>query len=165
MAQTEFSFDIVSKVDQMEVKNAIGQAEKELDNRYDLKGTKCEIVPDKDDITLIADDEFRMDQLKDIVINKLVKRNIDLRHVEWGKIEPGAGISIKQKLTLKSGIPQDKAKALVKQIRDNKALKVQPQIQGEEIRMSSKSKDDLQKAMAFVKGLTLEFPVDFINLR
>lgn len=164
MAAVDFSFDIVSRVDDMEVKNAIGQAEKDLSNRYDLKGTKCEIIHEKDDITLIADDEFRMDQLKDIVFSKLIKRGIDARSIEWGKLEPGAGISVKLKLTFKTGIAQDKAKPLIKQIRD-KGLKVNAQIQGEEIRVTSKSKDDLQKAIQFVKGLELDFPVDFVNFR
>lgn len=149
----------------MEVKNAIDQAERDLSNRYDLKGTKCEIVVEKDDITLIADDEFRMDQLKDIVFSKMLKRGIDARQIEWSDLEPGAGISVKCKLNLKTGIAQDKAKALTKQIRDNKALKVQSQIQGEEVRVTSKSKDDLQKAIAFVKGLDLDYPVEFVNMR
>lgn len=164
MAAQDFSFDIVSKVDMMELKNAIGQAEKDLANRYDLKGTKCEIIHEKDDVTLVADDEFRMDQLKDIVFSKLIKRGIDARSTEWGKLEPGAGISVRCKLTLKQGISQDKAKPLIKQIRD-KGLKVQAQIQGNEIRVSSKSKDDLQKTIAFVKGLDLDFPVEFVNMR
>lgn len=165
MASSEFSFDIVSRVDQMEVKNAIDQAQKDLGNRYDLKGTKAEIVAEKDDIKVIADDEFRLDQVKDIVFSKLIKRGIDSRQIEWGKVEPGAGISVHTKLTFKAGIAQDKAKELTKLIRENKALKVNSQIQGEEVRVSSKSKDDLQKAMAFVKGLTLEYPVDFVNFR
>ncbi len=164
MATVDFSFDVVSRADKMEVKNAIGQAEKELANRYDLKGTKCEIVHEKDDVSLIADDEFRMQQLQDIVFSKLIKRGIDARSLEWGKIEPGAGISVKCKLELKQGIPQDKAKALIKQIKD-KGLKVQAQIQGEEVRVSSKAKDDLQKAIQFIKSLELEFPVDFVNYR
>ncbi len=164
MAAADFSFDIVSKVDLMELKNAINQADKELANRYDLKGTKCEILHEKDDVTLIADDEFRMQQLQDIVFSKLVKRGIDARSFEWGKLEPGAGISVRAKLTLKQGIEQAKAKALIKQIKD-KGLKVQAQIQGDEVRVSSKSKDDLQKAIQFVKGLDLDFPVDFINFR
>ncbi|MFZ4507841.1 MAG: YajQ family cyclic di-GMP-binding protein [Fimbriimonas sp.] len=164
MAVTEFSFDIVSKVDQMEVKNALGQAEKELENRFDMKGTKCEIVREKDDTTLIADDEYKMDQLKDILISKLVKRGIDLRFVDWSKIEHGTGLSIRQKLIFKAGIPQDQAKALTKQIRD-KGLKVSASIQGDEVRVTSKSKDDLQKTMAFVKGLDLPFPVEFANFR
>jgi hypothetical protein len=164
MAAQDFSFDIVSRADMMEVKNAVNQADKELANRYDLKGTKCEILHEKDDITLVADDEFRMDQLKDIVFSKFIKRGIDARQIEWGKLEPGAGISVRLKLTLKQGIAQDKAKALIKQIRD-KGLKVQAQIQGEEVRVSSKSKDDLQKAITFVKGLDLDYPVDFVNYR
>jgi uncharacterized protein YajQ (UPF0234 family) len=160
----DFSFDIVSRADPMEVKNAVDQAQKELSNRYDLKGSKCEIQSEKDDLTLIADDEFRMDQIKDILFSKLLKRGIDGRQIEWGKVEPAAGLTVKCKLTLKTGIPQDKAKALIKQIKD-KGLKVQAQIQGEEVRVTSKSKDDLQKAITFVKGLELEFPVEFVNYR
>ena len=164
MAAVDFSFDIVSKVDMMEVKNAIGQAEKELVNRYDLKGTKCEIIHEKDEVTLIADDEFRMKMLQDIVFSKLLKRGIDARQFEWGKSEPAAGITLKAKLIFKQGIAQDKAKALIKQIKD-KGLKVQAQIQGDEVRVSAKAKDDLQKTIQFVKGLELEFPVDFVNYR
>jgi cyclic-di-GMP-binding protein len=148
----------------MEVKNAIGQAEKELANRYDFKGSKCEIQHEKDDITLVADDEFRMNQLKDIVFSKLLKRGIDARQIEWSKLEPAAGITVKSKLTLKTGISQDKAKPLIKSMKDA-ALKVQAQIQGEEIRVTSKSKDDLQKAINFVKAQDLDFPVDFVNYR
>ncbi len=165
MATTEFSFDIVSRADKQEVKNALDQAERELANRYDLKGSKCEIVTEKDETTLVADDEFKMDQLKEIVFSKLIKRGIDGRQIEWGDLEPGAGISVKCKLTLKTGIDQEKAKPLTKQIRDNKALKVQSQIQGDEIRVTSKDKDELQKTMKFVKGLDLDFPVEFVNMR
>lgn len=164
MATQDFSFDIVSKVNMMELKNAIGQAEKELLNRYDFKGTKAEIIHEKDDVTLIADDEFRMDQLKDIVVSKMLKRGIDIRSIDWTKNEPGAGISIHTKLQLKNGIAQDKAKALIKQIKE-KGLKVNAQIQGEEVRVSGKNKDDLQKAIQFVKGLDLDYPVDFVNYR
>ena len=166
MASTEFSFDIVSKVDQMEVKNAMDQADKEIMNRYDFKGTKIELVYDgKMDITLVADDEFRMDQLKDIVFSKFLKRGIDARQIEWGKSEPAGNITLRCKMELKQGIPTDKAKALTKEIRDNKSLKVNSQIQGEEVRVSGKSKDDLQKCMQFVKGLSLDYPVDFTNFR
>lgn len=164
MAAGEFSFDIVSRVDQMELKNAIGQAEKELSNRYDLKGTKCEIQHEKEDVTLVADDEFRMQQLQDIIFSKLLKRGIDARSFGWTKNEPAAGVTIKCKLELKQGIAQDKAKPLIKQIKD-KGLKVNAQIQGDEVRVSGKSKDDLQKTIAFVKELDLDFPVDFVNFR
>lgn len=162
----DFSFDIVSKVDPMEIKNAMDQADKELLNRYDFKGTKAEIVFDgKLDIVLVADDDFRMDQLKDIVFSKMLKRGIDARQISWGKVEEAGNLTVRCKLELKQGISQDKGKALTKMIRDNKALKVNSQIQGEEVRVSGKSKDDLQKTIQFVKGLDLDYPVDFINFR
>jgi uncharacterized protein YajQ (UPF0234 family) len=164
VATPDFSFDIVSRADMMEVKNAIDQAQKELANRYDFRGGKSEILHEKEDITLVADDEFKMDQLKDIVFSKMIKRGIDARQIEWGKPEPAAGLTIKMKLILKTGIEMEKAKALTKQIRD-KGLKVQAQIQGEEVRVSSKSKDDLQKAITFVKSLDLTYPVNFVNFR
>lgn len=164
MATADFSFDIVSRADMMEVKNAIDQAQKELANRYDFRGSKAEILHEKEDITLIAEDEFRMEQLKDIVFSKMLKRGIDARQIDWGKPEPATGLTIKLKMILKTGIEQDKAKALIKQIRD-KGLKVQAQIQGEEVRVSSKSKDDLQKTITFVKGLDLPYPVNFVNFR
>ncbi len=161
----EFSFDVVSKVDLMELKNAADQAQKELANRYDFKGSIAEIELEKDKIKLVAEDEFRMDQLRDIVLSKLIKRGIDLKMVKNGKIEPGAGVSVKQELTFKMGLEMDEAKALSKQIKDNKALKVNAQVQGDAVRVSSKSKDDLQKTMAFVKGLDLGYVPDFTNYR
>lgn len=160
----DFSFDIVSRVDMQEVKNAVDQAQRELDNRYDFKGSKCEIQLDKVDLTLVADDEFRLQQLKDILESKFIRRGIDIRSIEYGKVEPATGMSVRQKVILKQGIPQDQAKALTKQIRDA-GLKVHAQIQGEEVRVSSKSKDDLQKTIAFVKGLELPLPVDYVNFR
>ncbi len=162
---SDFSFDIASQVDGMEVKNAVDQAQRELANRYDFKGSIASIELEKNnDIHLLAEDEFRMGQLKDILISKLVKRGIDLRSVDESKLEPGAGISVKQTVKFKVGIPQDQAKSLIKQIRD-KGLKVQAQIQGDQVRVSAKSKDDLQKTIQFVKGLDLAYPVDFINYR
>ncbi|MCA0360553.1 MAG: YajQ family cyclic di-GMP-binding protein [Armatimonadetes bacterium] len=161
----EFSFDIVSEVDKMEVKNAFNQAEKELQNRYDFKGTKAEMeLADDSAIDLTADDEFRMGQLYDIVFSKLIKRNIDAKMIETGKIEAAGGMTVKQKVSFKQGIPQDQAKALVKQIKDSK-IKVNAQIQGEQVRVSSKSKDDLQKTMQFVKGLDLPYAINFTNYR
>ncbi len=164
MASTEFSFDVVSKVDLNEVKNAFNQADKELANRYDLKGTAAKIEFDEKELTLTADDEFRLEQVRDILFSKLVKRGIDARSVEYGKVEPGAGITVRQKVTFKQGIPQDQAKALTKQVRDS-GVKVNAQIQGDAVRVSGKSKDDLQKAITFLKGLDLPFPVEFTNYR
>lgn len=164
MAASEFSFDIVSRVELQEVKNAIDQAQKELANRYDFKGSKCDIDLEKDVVTIVADDEFKLGQVKDIIDGKMVKRGIDLRQLDYGKPEPATGLSLRQKLTFKQGIAQEKAKPLIKQIKD-KGLKVNAQIQGEEIRVSAKSKDDLQKAIAFVKSLDLDYPVEFTNYR
>lgn len=164
MAASEFSFDIVSRVDQQEVRNAIDQAQKELMNRFDLKGTHSEIIFEKDEITLIGGDEGKLKQVRDIVFSKLVKRGIDPRQIDYTKEEPASGMTVKQKVEFKKGISQDKAKPLIKQIKD-KGIKVQAQIQGDEVRVSGKSKDDLQKAIQFVKTLDLEFAVDFINFR
>ncbi len=164
MAQKEFSFDIVSRVDQQEVRNAVDQAQKELANRYDFRGSKAEIQFEKDQLTLIADDEFKMKQLKDIVESKLIKRGIDLRQIDYGKEEAGSGLTIRQKVDFKSGIKQDDAKAIVRQLKD-RGLKVSAQIQGEELRVTGKDKDELQKAIAFVKTLKLPMPVSFTNYR
>lgn len=167
MATQEFSFDIVSRADAMEVKNAINQATKELDGRYDFRGSNASIELKEEkgaqEVHLVAEDEFRMEQLRDIVLNKLIKRGIELKMVEQGSVEPGAGVSVKQTLKFKNGLAQDHAKALVKQIKDS--VKVNAQIQGDQVRVSSKSKDDLQKVMGFVKGLDLPYSVLFENLR
>ncbi|HRJ28107.1 MAG TPA: YajQ family cyclic di-GMP-binding protein [Fimbriimonadaceae bacterium] len=160
----DFSFDIVSRVDKQEVRNAMDQAIKELTNRYDFKGSKSEIQFEKEEITLIGDDEFKLGQVRDIVESKLLKRGIDIRQIDYSKPEPATGMTLKQKVILKQGISQDHAKPLIKQIKDA-GIKVQAQIQGEEIRVSGKSKDDLQKAIQFVKGLKLDFPVEFVNYR
>ena len=164
MAQKEFSFDIVSRVDQQEVRNAVDQAQKELFNRYDFRGSKSEIQFEKDQLTLIADDDFKMKQLKDIVESKLIKRGIDLRQIDYGKAEAATGLTIRQKVDFKTGFKQDDAKAIIKQIKE-KGLKVQSQIQGEELRVTAKDKDELQKTITFVKSLKLPVPVSFVNYR
>lgn len=164
MAAKEFSFDVVSRVDQQEVRNAVQQAQRELDNRYDFKGSKSEIRFEKDEITLVADDEFKMEQLKDILFSKLLKRGIDARQIGYGKAEAGTGLTIRQKVEFKVGIPQDEAKKMIKAIKD-KGLKVSAQIQGDEMRVAGKDKDELQKTIAFIKGMDLPFPVEFANYR
>lgn len=164
MAASEFSFDIVSRVDMMEVKNATDQAQRELAGRYDFKGSKAEIVANKESLTLTADDDFKLSQLRDIVESKMIKRGVDRRHFDYSTPEPASGVSLRQELKFKAGISQDVSKPLIKQIKD-KGFKVQAQIQGEEVRVTSKSKDDLQKVIQFVKGLELAVPVDFVNFR
>jgi uncharacterized protein YajQ (UPF0234 family) len=160
----DFSFDVVSRVDLQELRNAVDQAKRELANRWDFKGSSSEIELDKDGVSLTSDDEFKLGQLRDILESKLLKRGIDLRHVSYGKLEPGAKITVKQKATLKQGIAQDAARPIVKRIKDS-GLKVSAQIQGEELRVSGKSKDDLQKAIALIEGMDLAFPVQFVNYR
>ncbi|MGE0001781.1 MAG: YajQ family cyclic di-GMP-binding protein [Fimbriimonadaceae bacterium] len=164
MATQEFSFDIVSEVDLNEAKNAFNQATKELEHRYDFRGSNAKIEFDGKAMKLTAEDEFRLGQVRDILFSKLVKREIDPKMVEFGKIEPGAGVSVHQTVTFKQGISQEHAKALAKQIKDN-GLKVHAQVQGEQLRVSGKSKDDLQKAIQFVKGLELPFTVTCTNFR
>ncbi|MBS1706807.1 MAG: YajQ family cyclic di-GMP-binding protein [Armatimonadetes bacterium] len=164
MAATEFSFDIVSKVNQQEVRNAVDQAQKELMNRFDLKGTNSEILFEKDKITLTAGDEGKLKQVRDILFSKLVKRGVDARCIEYGKEEPATGMTVRQSVDFTNGIAMDKAKALAKQIKDS-GIKVNAQVQGDQLRVAGKSKDDLQKAINFVKGLDLDYPVDFQNYR
>lgn len=147
-----------------EFRNAIDQARRELANRWDFKDSKSEIQFEKDDLTLVSDDEFKLGQLKDIVESKLIKRGIDLRQIEYAKLEQGAKLTVRQPVKLKQGIAQDKAKGLIKTIKD-KGLKVQAQIQGDELRVSGKDKDELQKAITLLMGLDLDFPVDFVNYR
>ncbi|QYK53822.1 MAG: YajQ family cyclic di-GMP-binding protein [Fimbriimonadaceae bacterium] len=164
MASGEFSFDIVSEVDKMEVKNAFNQAVKELANRYDFKGSAAAIEESGDDILITAEDDFRLSQVRDILFSKLVKREVSAKMINYGNVEPAKGVTVKQTITFKQGLVQDEAKALNKQIKEAK-FKVNTQVQGDAVRVSSKSKDDLQKVMAFVKGLDLPYATNFTNYR
>ena len=164
MAQKQFSFDIVSKVDQQEIRNAVDQAQKELMNRWDLKGTNFEIEFEKEQITLTGGDEVKIGMVRDILFSKLIKRGIDARQIEYGKEEHATGMTIRQKVEFKQGIEQDAGKQISKAIRDS-GIKVTAQIQGDELRVTGKSKDDLQKAMTLVKGMDLPVPVNFTNYR
>lgn len=161
---TEFSFDIVSEVDRMEVKNAFQQAVKELANRYDFKGSPAAIEESGNNIILTAEDEFRLSQVRDILFSKLVKREISAKMVEYGTVEPAKGMTVRQSVSFKQGLKMEEAKALSKMIKDEK-FKVNSQVQGEQVRVSGKSKDDLQKVMAYVKGLDLPYAVKFTNFR
>ncbi|MBL8068278.1 MAG: YajQ family cyclic di-GMP-binding protein [Armatimonadetes bacterium] len=161
---TEFSFDIVSEVDRMEVKNAFQQAVKELANRYDFKGSSAAIEESGNEIILTAEDDFRLSQVRDILFSKLVKREISAKMVEYGTVEPAKGMTVRQAVSFKEGLKMEEAKALSKMIKDEK-FKVNSQVQGEQVRVSGKSKDDLQKVMAYVKGLDLPYAVKFTNFR
>ncbi|WP_438448291.1 YajQ family cyclic di-GMP-binding protein [Gorillibacterium sp. sgz5001074] len=158
------SFDIVSKVDMQEVNNAINQAQKEIDTRFDFKNSKSSIELDKEDITLSSDDEFKLQNVMDILQSKLTKRGISIKNLEYGKVEPASGATVRQKIKLKQGIGQDMAKKINTLIKDSK-LKVQSQIQGDQLRVTGKSRDDLQKIIQLLKGADLPIELQFINFR
>ena len=158
------SFDIVSELDMQELDNAINQAIKEVQSRYDFRGSKSEIQWDKKLIVLHGDDDYKMGAMKDILINKAGKRGIDLGSLSFGDIEKVGGMMMKQKVELVQGIEKDVAKKITKSIRDSK-IKVQPQIQGEEIRVSSKSIDALQDCISHCKAQKFGVPLQFINMR
>jgi uncharacterized protein YajQ (UPF0234 family) len=162
---TEYSFDVVSKVDLVEVKNAIDQAEKELASRYDFRDTKSTIELEENTIKLLSDDEFHLTTLIDILRGKMAKRNISLKALEYGKIEAGSRGTARQTITLKQGIPTDEAKKLVKLIKDA-GIKVNAQIQGEQLRVTGKDKDSLQAVQKLVRSQEdLPYDVDFSNYR
>jgi cyclic-di-GMP-binding protein len=163
MAQ-EFSFDIVSKTDMQEVANAIQQAQKELAQRFDFKGSKSAIELTPDEIVLVSDDEGKLRSVKDIVEGKLVKRKVSLKSLDYQKVEQSAGATVRQRAKIQQGIESEKAKAIVRLIKDAK-LKVQASIQSEQVRITGRSKDDLQKAMALVREQDFGIPLQFTNYR
>jgi uncharacterized protein YajQ (UPF0234 family) len=164
MAVTEFSFDIVSKTDPQEVKNALDQATREIETRFDFRNSICEIKHEKDTLTLLADDESRLTALVDVLQSKLIKRGIDVRFLDYGKIEEASKGTVRQVVTIKNGLPTEAAKKIVKLIKD-KGLKVNAQIQDQQVRVTSKSKDDLQSVIVALKGSDIEAPLQFVNYR
>lgn len=160
----EASFDIVSKVDMQEATNAVHQAQKEIENRFDLKGTGSEVTLEKETLTLKAPDEMKLKNLLDILESKLVKRNISLKSLDYGKIESSLGGNVKQVVTLKQGIDKDQAKKIIGLIKDTK-LKVQPQIQEDQVRVTGKNKDDLQVVIQKLREAELDLDLQFINYR
>jgi uncharacterized protein YajQ (UPF0234 family) len=163
MAQ-DFSFDIVSKTEMQEVSNAIQQAQKELAQRFDFKGSKSSIELTAEEIVLVSDDEGKLRSVKDILESKLVKRGVSLKALDYATLEQAAGGTVRQKAKIVQGIEIEKAKAIVKAIKEAK-LKVQASIQSEQVRVTGRAKDDLQKAMAIVKGHDYGIPLQFTNYR
>jgi hypothetical protein len=163
MAQDN-SFDIVSKVDIQEVRNAIDQAIKEVKQRFDLKDSKSEIelLQGDKEIQLASAAEYKLDAVKEILGQKLVKRGVSLKNLEYGKLEPAAGQSVRQKITLQQGIPGEKAKEIVRLVKDSKK-KVQASIQGDTVRISGKDRDELQAIMALLRGKDLGVDLQFTN--
>ena len=162
----EHSFDIVSRVDMQEVSNAVQQAVKEISQRFDFKGSKSSIDLDKDraEITLNADDDYKLNSLTEILKAKLVKRNVSLKSLNFGKIEKASGDTVRQVVALQQGIATEKAKDIVKLIKDAK-LKVQSEIQKDQIRVRAKKIDDLQSIIKMLKERDFDFHVEFINYR
>jgi hypothetical protein len=160
----ENSFDIVCKVDMQEVTNALDQARREIDTRYDLKGTKNEVKLEESDITLTSPDEMKLKAVVDILQSKLHKRGVPLKALTIGKVESAAGGAVRQKLELQQGIPTDKAREIVKLIKETK-LKVQAAIQEDQVRVSGKKLDDLQTIIAMLRDKDLGIALQFVNYR
>ncbi len=158
------SFDVVSEFDQQELVNALDQVRREVATRFDFKGSKVEIELGKDAITLHADDEYRAGSVKDLIQSKAVRRNLSLKIFEWGKLEPAAGGTIRQAIALKRGLSSEQAKEISKIIRD-RFPKTKPNIQGDAVRVSAKSRDELQGVIAHLKGLEYPVALQFTNYR
>jgi uncharacterized protein YajQ (UPF0234 family) len=160
------SFDIVSEVNHVEVRNAVDQCNREIQNRFDFKGSDARVEINDKDHALIAyaDDEFKLSQLRDVLTGKLAKRGVDIRALEPGKIEPVSGNKVKEEIRVREGVEQERAKNLVKLIKDSK-LKVQASIQGDLVRVSGSKKDTLQEAIALVRKSVADFPLQFKNFR
>ncbi len=160
----ENSFDVVCKIDMQEVTNGLDQARREIDNRYDLKGTKNEILLEKTDIKLSSADDMKLKAVVDIVQSKLHKRGVPLKALTYGKVETGAGGILRQTIGLQQGIPIEKAREIVRLVKDSK-IKVQAAIQEDQIRVSGKSLDDLQRVMGLLRDKDFGIALQFTNRR
>jgi uncharacterized protein YajQ (UPF0234 family) len=162
----EHSLDIVSRIDLQEVSNAVNQAMKEVSQRYDFKGSRSSIELDKADgeMTLVSDDEQKLKSLTDILESKFVRRKLSLKSLSYGKVEQASGNTVRQSVKLQQGIPLEKAKALVKMVKNTK-LKVQAEIQKDQVRVKGKKIDDLQAIITLLKEETFDYHMEFINFR
>jgi len=158
------SFDIVSSVDLQEVKNAIAQAMKEIQTRFDLKSTNSTVELSGEELTLASSDEFKLKAVRDVLEGRLVKRSVPLKALSYGEADKALGGTVRQKITLQKGIPTEKAREIVKLIKGAK-LKVQAAIQGDQLRVTGKNKDDLQGVIRLLKGTDLGIDMQFTNYR
>lgn len=158
------TFDIVSEVDKQEVRNAVDQVNKEVNTRFDFKGSDARVEQADYQLTMFADDEFKLEQVSDILMAKLTKRNVDVRCLDKGQIEKISGNKVKQVVTVKTGLETELAKKIVKYIKDSK-LKVQASIQGDVVRVSGAKKDVLQETIQLIKKTIDDFPLQFQNFR
>ena len=160
----ENSFDIVSKIDMAEVTNAVTQSLKEISQRFDFKGSKSDITQEKDALVVLSDDEYKLKSVVDILQGKLVKRGVSIKNLSYGKVEAALSGTVRQRVTLQQGIPTDKAKEIVKAIKDAK-IKVQASIQADQVRVSGKNRDDLQAVIQMLKGKDFGVELQFSNYR
>jgi cyclic-di-GMP-binding protein len=158
------SFDIISEVNQVEVRNALDQANKELSTRFDFKGSDARAELAEKTLTLFADDDFKLKQVTDIVTGKLTRRGVDIRALKYGTVEKVSGNKVKQVVTIRVGVEQELAKKIVKLVKDSK-MKVQASIQGDAVRISGAKRDDLQATIALVKKSITDFPLQYDNFR
>jgi uncharacterized protein YajQ (UPF0234 family) len=160
----DVSFDVVSEFDVQELRNALDQVRREVSQRYDFKGATVELEQGADELTLLTDTDFRAAAIKDLIESKAVRRNLSLKIFDWGKLEPAGGDKVRQRIGLRRGLPDDLAKRLTKMIRDE-FPKVKSQIQGDAVRVSGKSKDDLQRVITRFRELDESVPLQFQNYR
>lgn len=158
------SFDIVSEINLQEADNAINQARKEIEGRYDFKGAKAEIQWDKKEIILLGDDDYKMGAMKDILMTKLHRRGIDIKSLKFDEIEPAGGKMLRQKISLIQGIEREVSKEILRVVKDSK-LKVQGQVVDDKVRITSKSIDELQETMALLRKGDFKVPLQFNNMR
>jgi uncharacterized protein YajQ (UPF0234 family) len=160
----EVSFDVVSEFDAQELRNALDQVRREAQQRYDFRGATVDLEQAKDEIVLVTDDEFRATAVKDLILSKAVRRGLSLKVFEFGPVEPSGGNKVRQKIGLRQGLPDELAKRITKLIRDE-FPKVKSQIQGDAVRVSGKSKDDLQRVITRLRGLDEVVELQFQNYR
>jgi uncharacterized protein YajQ (UPF0234 family) len=158
------SFDVVSDFDAQELRNALDQVRREVGQRFDFKGVTVDLTQAKDELVLITDDEYRATAVRDLIESKAIRRNLSLKIFDWGKVEEAGGNKVRQRIGLRRGLPEDLAKRLSKLIRDE-FPKVKSQIQGDAIRVTAKSKDDLQKVIVRLRELDEPVPLQFQNYR
>ncbi len=158
------SFDVVSEANQVEVKNAVDQANKEIKTRFDFKGSDARVEQKERELTAYADSEFQLSQVRDVLTNKMAKRNVDVRFLDLGKIEKIGGDKVKQVIKVKNGIESDAAKKIQRLIKDSK-IKVQASIQGDALRVQGAKRDDLQATIALLKKEVTDLPLEFNNFR
>jgi uncharacterized protein YajQ (UPF0234 family) len=161
----ESSFDVVSEIDDQELRNALDQVRREVQQRYDFKGAFVELTQAPTELVLTADDEFRAKAVRDLVETKAVRRGLSLKIFDWGKVEPAGGNKVRQHIALRRGLSEDLARKLSKLLRDEFPKVVHSQIQGDALRVSGKNKDDLQRVIARLKDLDEPVPLQFTNYR